>query len=96
MTQTQANGKTQARVLPDLTAMQAEIARLTAENATLKAATPVRPLTIKLSDKGCVSVYGMGRFPVSLYPGQWVRLSDVMPKVLEYIKANNLPLTKGE
>ena len=35
-----------------------------------------KPLSFKVSEKGCISVYGMGRFPCSLYPSQWLRLRD--------------------
>jgi len=35
-----------------------------------------KPLGMKVSEKGCISVYGMGRFPCSLYPSQWLRLRD--------------------
>lgn len=51
----------------------AEIARLKAENAVLK--TPkAKGIATKVSEKGCLSVYGLGRFPVTLYKGQWERL----------------------
>ena len=53
--------------------VQAELARLRAENEALKARATV-PLTFKVSAKGAVSVYGLGRFPVTLYKEQWERL----------------------
>jgi len=72
--------------------MAAEIARLTAENAKLKA-QPQRGLSLKVSDKGALSVYGMGRFPVTLYRGQWERLAKAMPEIEAFIQANSASLT---
>lgn len=51
--------------------MQAEIARLKAENESLKASKGGKVTKVKLSEKGAVSVYGVGRFPVTLYREQW-------------------------
>ena len=42
-----------------------------------------RKLTLKVSEKGAVSLYGLGRFPVTLYGGQWERLLSEA----EHIKA---------
>lgn len=67
--------------------LQAEIARLQAENAKLKAAKQGK-LTMKVSDKGALSVYGMGRFPVTLYREQWERLAKAMPEIEAFIAAN--------
>ena len=57
-------------------ALKAELERLRAENAALKkgASSGIR---MKVSEKGAVSVYGMGRFPVTLYKEQWLRLLEV-------------------
>jgi hypothetical protein len=43
---------------------------------------------IKVSAKGGVSAYGLGRFPVTLYASQWVALNDRMPEVMAFIEAN--------
>jgi hypothetical protein len=54
-------------------------------------------LTIKASAKGGVSVYGLGRFPVTLYKEQWERVGEIMPKINEFIVANSATLkTKAE
>ena len=45
-------------------------------------------LSFKVSDKGGVSVYGLGRFPVTLYYEQWVRLLDKAPELREFLEAN--------
>ena len=53
--------------------VQAELARLKAENEQLKR-QQASPLSLKVSQKGALSVYGLGRFPVTLYKEQWTRL----------------------
>lgn len=54
-----------------------------------------RKLTLKVSDKGAVSLYGLGRFPVTLYGGQWERLLDEADRIREFLKDNaNLLSTK--
>jgi len=65
-------------------AMLEELAKLRAENERLKQ----RGHGIKVSDKGAVSVYGLGRFPVTLYRTQWEKLIDKIPEVEAFIKAN--------
>lgn len=49
----------------------------------------MQALTIKVSEKGAVSVYGLGRFPVTLYGSQWERLIAEAPKVAAFLKANS-------
>ena len=67
----------------------AEVARLTAENDALKAkAARSSTMTFKVSDKGGVSVYGLGKFPVTLYRGQWERLIAAVPQLGAFIKEN--------
>lgn len=77
------------RVLPDLAQqdMQAEIAKLKAENAALKSG-PVRGLSMKVTDKGGLSIYGMGRFPVTLYRSQWEKLLANSDSIKAFIEAN--------
>lgn len=67
--------------------MAARIAQLEAANAALKA-NGQRKLTLKVSEKGALSLYGMGRFPVTLYRGQWERLLESKEALLAYIEAN--------
>src|SRR6202051_4302929 len=59
--------------------MQAELERLRAENAELKSKVK-GGLTLKVSEKGGVSLYGMGRFPVALYKEQWLRILASAPE----------------
>src|SRR5262249_13970321 len=56
--------------------VRAELARLKAENEQLKARQG-RAANLKVSEKGALSVYGLGRFPVTLYKEQWTRLLDM-------------------
>lgn len=68
--------------------MQAEIARLTAENAALKKTG----VYLKVSEKGGVSLYGLGRFPVTLYKEQWERLLEKANEIESFITAHNAEL----
>lgn len=55
-----------------------------------------RKLTLKVSDKGAVSLYGLGRFPVTLYGTQWERLLGEVEHIKAFLAANaNLLATKG-
>jgi hypothetical protein len=54
------------------------------------------PLTCKVSQKGCVSVYGLQRRPVTLYASQWERLAPFMPNITDFISANNDKLARKE
>jgi len=74
--------------------MKAELERLRAENAALKggAAKP----RLKVSEKGAVSIYGMGRFPVTLYKEQWLRLLDMNDEIRAFIQANDAQLKRKE
>lgn len=58
-----------------------------AENAKLKEKQSHKP-TYKVSEKGAVSVYGLGRFPVTLYRGQMEKLLDAAPEIREFIAEN--------
>ena len=63
----------------------AELQRLRAENERLKR-TQSRVITLKVSEKGGVSVYGMGRFPVTLYKEQWIKLLDMADEIRAFIR----------
>jgi hypothetical protein len=66
-----------------------QLEALRSENQALKA-SKIKPFSMKVSEKGAVSVYGLGRFPVTLYRGQWERLlsEDNVVKVKSFIEAN--------
>jgi hypothetical protein len=78
--------------------IKAQLERLTKENEALKAQTRAKPghVTMKVSEKGAVSVYGLGRFPVTLYQEQWSKLLDHVEEIREFIKANESQLKKKE
>ena len=71
--------------------LKAELERLRNENAVLKkgAATGI---SMKVSEKGALSVYGMGRFPVTLYKEQWLKLLDMADDIRKFISANDAQL----
>lgn len=71
--------------------MQAELERLRAENQALKK-TSAKGLSLKVSEKGALSVYGLGRFPVTLYKEQWVKLLGMSEDIQAFIKANDAQL----
>ena len=72
-----------------------ELERLRAENEALKARSR-RGITLKVSEKGGVSVYGLGRFPVTLYKEQWTKLLDLSDDIRAFIRENEAQLkTKG-
>ncbi len=75
--------------------MKAELDRLRAENAALKKTTS-RGLSMKVSEKGAVSIYGMGRFPVTLYKEQWEKLLEMAEDIKAFIKANESRLKVKE
>ena len=67
--------------------LKAELERLKAENEALKAKT-TRVTSIRVSEKGGVSVYGLGRFPVTLYKEQWLKLLDLAEDLKLFIAEN--------
>ena len=75
--------------------MKAELDRLRKENAALKkgASDGIR---MKVSEKGAVSIYGMGRFPVTLYKEQWLRLLNMSDEIRAFITANEAQLKAKE
>jgi len=75
--------------------LRAEVERLKAENASLKAKT-TRGVSMKVSEKGGVSVYGLGRFPVTLYKEQWVKLLDMADDIRAFIREHDGELKTKE
>src|SRR5258708_7044435 len=71
--------------------LKAELERLRTENATLKKGESSN-IRMKVSEKGAVSVYGMGRFPVTLYKEQWLKLLDLSDDIQAFIAANEAQL----
>ena len=71
--------------------VKAELERLRAENERLKNRT-ARGTSLKVSEKGGVSVYGLGRFPVTLYKEQWTKLLAMSDDIKAFIKEHDAEL----
>ncbi|MQA28375.1 MAG: hypothetical protein GEU82_00850 [Luteitalea sp.] len=71
--------------------LKAELERLKAENEALKSQRG-RGVGLKVSEKGGVSVYGLGRFPVTLYKEQWTRLLAMSDEIRAFIKEHDSEL----
>jgi hypothetical protein len=67
--------------------LQAELERLRAENEALKAKASGKT-SLRVSEKGAVSVYGLGRFPVTLYKEQWLKLLGMAEEIQTFIAEN--------
>ena len=76
-------------------ALKDEVERLKAENAALKARA-TRGVSIKVSEKGGVSVYGLGRFPVTLYKEQWAKLLDMASDIRAFLTEHDAELKTKE
>lgn len=77
--------------------LKAEIERLKAENESLKKKKPAPgTLSMKVSEKGALSIYGMGRFPVTLYKEQWLKLLSVAEDIKKFIADNESLLKTKE
>ncbi len=84
------------RVLPDLSKpAQPTVEELLARIASLEAAAkqPSRSLTLKVSEKGALSIYGLGRFPITLYLSQFEKLNAAWPDVVAFVDANRARFT---
>ena len=75
--------------------MKEELERLRAENERLKKRSS-KGVTMKVSEKGALSVYGLGRFPVTLYKEQWQRLLDMADDIRAFIVENVATLKSKE
>ena len=64
------------------------LARIAALEAQLASASAPKALTLKVSEKGALSIYGLGRFPVTLYRGQWERLLAAADTIRAFMTAN--------
>ncbi len=81
--------------MPTEAELQAELERLKKENEALKTRASSR-VSMKVSEKGALSVYGMGRFPVTLYQEQWLKLLDMADEIRTFIRENEAKLKKKE
>jgi hypothetical protein len=77
--------------------VKTEIERLTAEKKSVKnRKSTEESISMKVSEKGALSIYGMGRFPVTLYKEQWLKLLGVADQIKRYIEKNNSRLKTKE
>jgi hypothetical protein len=76
--------------------LKAELERLKAENAALKQRGRGGAASIKVSEKGGVSVYGLGRFPVTLYKEQWDKLLSMANEIKAFLVEHDSELKKKE
>jgi len=82
--------------MPTEAELQAELDRLRAENEALKKPAARGQMFLKVSEKGALSVYGLGRFPVTLYREQWEKLLAMSDTIRQFIKDNDATLKKKE
>jgi hypothetical protein len=75
--------------------VQSELERLKAENERLKGAQS-RGMSMKVSEKGALSVYGLGRFPVTLYKEQWTKLLAMAEDIKAFLRDNDDKLKTKE
>lgn len=83
------------RVLPDLTKpAEPTVAELLARIAQLEAAAhKPKALSLKVSEKGALSIYGLGRFPITFYLSQFEKLNAAWPDVVAFVEANRSRFT---
>jgi hypothetical protein len=81
--------------MSDEETLKAELERLRAENAALRTRSS-KGVSLRVSGKGAVSVYGLGRFPVTLYKEQWVRLLDLADDIRGFIQEHEAELKAKE
>jgi hypothetical protein len=75
--------------------LKSELEKLRAENERLKKGAS-KGMSLKVSEKGGVSVYGLGRFPVTLYKEQWKKLLDMSDEIRRFIQDNESELKSKE
>ena len=73
---------------PSYEELKAKVAELEKQASRKRSGT----LEFRVSEKGAVSVYGMGRFPVTLYYEQWTRLLEAADKLKEFLEENKSKL----
>lgn len=73
--------------------LRAELERLRSENESLKRGA-AKGISMKVSEKGGLSVYGLGRFPITLYKEQWLKLMDMSDDIRRFIAENQAQLKR--
>ncbi|NNN04914.1 MAG: hypothetical protein HKL90_03340 [Elusimicrobia bacterium] len=75
--------------------LKAELAKLKAENEALRKSS-ASGVSLKVSQKGALSLYGMGRFPVTLYKEQWLKILEMADGIRNFISENNSQLKEKQ
>ena len=75
--------------------LRAELERLRKENESLKKGA-AKGISMKVSEKGGLSIYGLGRFPITLYKEQWTKLLDLAEDIRGFIKSHEAELKAKE
>ncbi len=88
-------GMADERAGPSSDTVHAEMERLRAENAALRARA-AKGVSLRVSEKGGVSAYGLGRFPVTLYKEQWLKLLDMADDIRAFIREHDAELKAKE
>ena len=65
-------------------------------NEVIETKSARAPLSMKVSEKGALSIYGMGRFPVTLYKEQWLKILGMADEIKDFIQANDAALKSKE
>src|SRR4051812_42449642 len=71
--------------------LRAELERLRKENESLKKGA-AKGISMKVSEKGGLSVYGLGRFPITLYKEQWTKLLDLSDEIRQFLATHDAEL----
>jgi hypothetical protein len=71
--------------------MRAELERLRKENESLKKSAS-KGVSFKVSEKGGLSVYGLGRFPITLYKEQWTKLLALSDEIRDFLREHDAEL----
>jgi hypothetical protein len=74
--------------------MRAELERLRAENEALRAKPAKGALSLKVSEKGGVSLYGIRRFPVTFYADEWEKVLGMGEEIQRFIRENDARLKR--
>ena len=75
----------------NMTEILARLAKLEEENAALRA-RGANKVSLKVSEKGAISVFGLQRFPVTLYASQWERIIAMADEIKAFIRENKAKL----
>jgi hypothetical protein len=82
--------------MSELTSTEREELEQLRKQKAVREAQDKKGISFKVSEKGGVSVYGLGRFPVTLYQEQWLRLFSEIDNLKAFIEENKSKLKVKE